>query len=144
MNKVLLVGYVGKKPETTVYGNDKKVTKFSVATTEYYSKDSKETSWHNIVIWGQYGETMGNLINVGHLVSIEGRLAYSPYEKDGVKCISTSINVDKINILDKRDSNDSSSNEPTQNYTPTNTQSVTTQNATPQYTSNTGVDDLPF
>ena len=50
MNRVQLIGHVGRNPETSVFENGKKVTKFSLATTESFGKDNKETNWHNISI----------------------------------------------------------------------------------------------
>lgn len=112
MNRVLLIGRVGRTPETSVFENGKKVTKFSLATTEYFGKDNKETSWHNITIWDNYGETMGKLIKTGSQISVEGRLQYSNYEKDGTKCVFSAIVADRIELLDKK----SDSNE--ENYEP--------------------------
>lgn len=151
MNKVFLIGRVGKTPETSVFENGKKVTKFSLATNESYSKENKETSWHNIVVWDNYGETMGKLMKVGAQISAEGRIQYSTYERDGVKCVYTTIVVEKIELLDRKtsDSSDSDSDSDSSSNT-----SVPAPKAAPKAApkpvqdyplpTNNSDDDLPF
>ena len=102
MNKVLLIGRVGTAPKTDVFENGKKLTKLSLATTEFFGKDNKDVTWHQITVWGDYGETMGKFINVGSQISIEGRIQNSGYEKEGIKCISSTVVADKIELLDKK------------------------------------------
>lgn len=148
MNKVILIGRVGKTPETSVFDNGKKVTKFSLATNEFFGKDNKETMWHNISVWDNYGETMGKLIKIGSQIGVEGRILYSPYERDGVKCIYTNINADKIELLDKKsnDYGDSESEDATPKQTKQNSPSVTNQPEPQNFQSNSSSseDDLPF
>lgn len=144
MNKVLLIGRVGRTPETSVFDNGKKVTKFTLATTEYFSKENKETTWHNISVWDNYGEAMGKMIKTGSQISVEGRIQNGQYEKDGVKMYSTAIVVEKIELLDKKSDVDT---ETTSNVSETPTQTRNRVSEPVQSTpvsSGTSDDDLPF
>ena len=144
MNKVLLIGRVGTAPKTDVFENGKKVTKLSLATTEFFGKDNKDTTWHQITVWGDYGETMSKFINVGSQISVEGRIQNSAYEKEGVKCISSTIVVDKIELLDKK--SDSSVEQAAPSTTAPNT-TTSTKVSTPAKTivpAPAPGDDLPF
>lgn len=139
MNRVVLIGRVGKTPEVTTHDGGKKTTKFPLATTEFFGKEGKETTWHNIVIWGEYGETMSKYIASGSQIGVEGRIQNSIYEKDNAKVVYSTVVVDKVELLDKKsDSQSESSSAPAQ----TQAQPRTTN-------SNTVVppvaeDDLPF
>jgi len=143
MNKVVLIGRVGKTPETNIVGeNGKKVTKFSIATTEYFGKENKETTWHNLTVWDNYGEVMGKLIKTGSQIMAEGRIQNNAYEKDGVKCVSTNIIVEKIELLDKRtDSTDNAQETADTSSTNTVVKPIKQVNNVPQSQSE---DDLPF
>jgi len=144
MNKVLLIGNVGKTPETTVFDNGKKVTKFSLATTEFFGKDNKEVTWHNIVIWGDYGETMAKYISVGSQISAEGRIQYGAYEKEGVKQVTNAIVVEKIELLNSKKS-ETTTEQPTAEPSATTVKAPVTQPvATSVPTVPDANDDLPF
>lgn len=140
MNKVVLIGRVGKTPEVSVFDNGKKVTKFSLATTEFFGKDNKETNWHNITIWGEYGETMSKYISIGSQISVEGRIQYSAYEKDGVKCVSSTIVTDKVELLDSKKSD---TNEDPYQATAKPAVSVSSPK-TPVLVPSAPTEDLPF
>ena len=87
INKVTLIGNVGKDPESKVIPNGKKVTKFSLATTDGYG-EKKKTSWHNIVLWSDKAD----MIKTGDRIYIEGRIDYSCWDKpDGTKAYKTEI-----------------------------------------------------
>lgn len=109
MNNVTLVGHVGKTPETITFESGKKVTKFSMATTEHF-RENKETNWHLISVWDSYGETIGKLIKTGTQVAVFGRIQYGEYEKDGVKLRTTTIVAEKVELLGKKSDNNSNSN----------------------------------
>lgn len=102
MNKTLLVGRVGVAPRTETFENGKILTRFTLATTEFFGKDNKQVTWHQINIWDTYGETMGKLITVGSQIALEGRIQNSNYEKEGIKCVSSVVVTDKIELLDKK------------------------------------------
>ena len=97
VNKVILVGRLGKDPETNDAGRTT-VTKFSVATTEYFKGKEKNadweerTEWHNVVIWGANGEKADEVLRKGDLVYIEGKLKTDSWEdKSGNKRYSTNV-----------------------------------------------------
>jgi single-strand DNA-binding protein len=97
INKVILVGNLGKDPEIMTYENGVKRAAFSLATTESYrGKDGnwqEQTEWHNIVLWGLHADK--NLIK-GDKIYLEGRLRYRTYEQEGQKKYITEIQGDKV------------------------------------------------
>lgn len=140
MNKVLLIGRLGAEPKTTTFENGKKVTKFSLATTEFFG-EKKETTWHNIDIWGDYGVKMCSFIKKGSQIGVEGRISTNGYEKDGEHKVYTSIVCDKIELLDAKRPSEGA---PDNGY---NQSDVPSGNANPGNTFNTPQeqeDDLPF
>lgn len=98
MNKVILVGNIGKDPEPfitpTING-----AKFSLATKQLKKEKS---DWHNIVCFGKTAESVAQYLKKGAKALVEGRIEYSEYEKDGVKRYSTSIIADRVDFLDKK------------------------------------------
>jgi single-strand DNA-binding protein len=144
MNKVVLTGRVGRTPEVRSYENGSKTTKFSLATTDGYG-DKKEVNWHNIVIWGEYGETMSKYINVGNQICVSGKITNSSYEKDGVKTFYTAIICDQVELLDKKsESSDDIQDSSNSEKSVTQKEKAVTQKAkvvTPLPASD---DDLPF
>ena len=94
LNKVILIGYIGRDPEISRTPNGTAVCKFTVATTES-RKDANgnwqnETEWHNIVVWGQSAERVSQR-RKGEQVIVEGKLKTSSWDKDGVKMYKTEI-----------------------------------------------------
>lgn len=140
MNKVFLIGKLGGDPKTTTFENGKKVTKFSLATTEFFG-DKKETTWHNIDIWGEYGAKMATFIKKGSNVAIDGRISTNAYEKDGEKRVFTSIVSDRIELLDSKKTAENG-NDYNQSDSPSTSSSDTNDRIEPQMDSQD--DDLPF
>ena len=107
VNKVILVGNVGRDPETKHLDKGVTVTKFSLATTENFTAKTGEkvstTEWHNIVAWRGLAETIEKYVKKGSLLYIEGRLRTNMYEKDGVKHYATEIIADTMHMLGKRE-----------------------------------------
>jgi single-strand DNA-binding protein len=140
MNKVFLIGKLGGDPKTTTFENGKKVTKFSLATSEFFG-DKKETTWHNIDIWGVYGAKMAAFIKKGSTVAIDGRISTNAYEKDGEKRVFTSIVSDRIELLDSKRTAEGGND-----YNQSDPAPVASTDTT--YSSNSQVnsqdDDLPF
>lgn len=97
LNKVQLIGNVGKDPELSYSTTGTAYSRFSLATTDSVKDKSgewvKKTEWHNITIFGKVAETFSKLIKKGSKIFIEGKLTNSEYEKDGVKRSSYSILV---------------------------------------------------
>ena len=90
VNKVILVGNLGRAPELRSTNNGLQIAKFSLATTEKRN-DQEQTEWHNVVAFGRQAETAGQYLKKGSKVYIEGSLHTSNYEKDGEKRYRTEI-----------------------------------------------------
>lgn len=113
VNKVILIGNLGKDPELKyLEGNIARVN-FSLATSESF-KDKNgnridQTEWHNIVMWRTLAETAEKLLKKGMQVYIEGRLQTRQWnDKDGNKRSTTEIVADQFVILQRRDQNQQS------------------------------------
>jgi single-strand DNA-binding protein len=104
LNKVMLIGNLGKDPEIRYAASGTAVAKFSIATSER-SKDKvsgewvEKTEWHNIVLFNKQAELAGEYLSKGKTVYIEGKLHTQKYEKDGITRYSTEIVGDKIEFL---------------------------------------------
>lgn len=116
VNKVILIGNLGKDPELKyLEGNIARVN-FSLATSESF-KDKNgnridQTEWHNIVMWRTLAETAEKLLKKGMQVYIEGRLQTRQWnDKDGNKRSTTEIVADQFVILQRRDQNQQNSGE---------------------------------
>src|SRR5271154_533199 len=88
VNKVILVGNLGRDPELRYIPSGQPVASFTVATSESYTDRAgarqKRTEWHNIVAWGKLAELCGQYLKKGRQVYIEGRISNRQYEaKDG-------------------------------------------------------------
>ena len=106
VNKVILVGNLGKDPEVRTLDNGAKVASFSLATSETY-KDKQgnkqtETEWHNIVAWRGLAEVVEKYMRKGMTVYLEGKIRTRSYEKDGNKRYTTEIIADTIQMLGKK------------------------------------------
>ena len=111
MNKVILIGHVGKNPDCKQLQSGTEVASFSLATTEKWTSNGEkkeETSWHNIVFWGKQAELCKKYVLKGSKIMVEGRLKYETYEKDGEKKYITKITGEKIEFLSRKEQNDQS------------------------------------
>jgi single-strand DNA-binding protein len=122
INKVILIGHLGKDPEIRSLESGAKVASFSLATTESYKgKDGQrveQTEWHNIVLWRGLADITEKYLKKGNLVYIEGKIRSRSYEKDGIKKYITEIIADNMTMLGgKKDSDTgaSTSTEPLSN-----------------------------
>ena len=95
VNKVMLVGWLGKDPEL----RDNGVCKFSLATDDYAGKDSTKTNWHRITCFGKTAENCAKFLSKGRQVHVEGRIDYSEWEDNGVKKYGTEIIADRVTFL---------------------------------------------
>ena len=109
VNKVILLGYVGKDPEMKEFESGK-VAKMTIATTEkgYKLKSGKEipdrTEWHNIMLWGGLAEVAEKYINKGQQVYIEGKIQTRSWaDKDGVTHYTTEVVASDLQMLGKRE-----------------------------------------
>ncbi len=113
VNKVVLIGNLGKDPDVQHLEGNIAVAKFPLATTETYKDKTgklvSQTEWHSIVLWRGLAELAQKYLHKSSLVYIEGRLRTRSWEdKEGNKRSSTEIVADNLIMLDKR-TNDSGS-----------------------------------
>ena len=114
INKVILLGNVGRDPEIRYFDNDQAVANFSIATTEraFKTRDGQEiperTEWHNIVAWRGLAKLAENYIKKGMQLYIEGKLRTRSYDDaNGVKKYATEIVDDVIQLLGRKSDNES-------------------------------------
>lgn len=107
VNKVILVGYVGRDPETRHLDKGVAVSNFSLATTEISSSPTGEkvsnTEWHKIIAWRNMSEVAEKYIKKGSQIYVEGKIRTRSYEKDGIKHFVTEIFANSIELLGKRE-----------------------------------------
>lgn len=104
VNKVILVGNLGKDPELRYTASGTAVANFSLATTERYKdrdgNSQEKTEWHNIVVWRQLAEICGKYLTKGKQIYIEGKIQTRSYDdRDGNKRYITEIVVDQMQML---------------------------------------------
>lgn len=107
VNRVILIGNLGKDPDMQFLEGNIAVAKFSLATTETYKDRSgkliSQTEWHTVVLWRGLAELAQKYLHKGSLVYIEGRLKTRSWEdKEGNKKFATEIIGDNLIMLDKR------------------------------------------
>jgi len=146
VNKVILVGRLGKDPEVRNLENGAVVANFSLATSESYKDkttgERKEiTEWHNVVLWRGLAEIAAKYLHKGDMVYIEGKLRTRSWEKEGVTRYTTEVVGDNMTMLSTQRGGGGGAG---QEYKP----------SAPQYSSaptedfakgnDTSTDDLPF
>jgi len=104
VNKVILIGRLGKDPEVKTLDNGTKVASFSLATSEKYKDKSsgemvETTEWHSITMWRQLAELAEKYLKKGKEVYLEGKLQTRQYEKDGVTKYATNVVVHQMQFL---------------------------------------------
>jgi single-strand DNA-binding protein len=107
VNKVILVGRLGRDPETRYTGGGQAVANFSVATDETYKDKNgerqKRTEWHKIVVWGKQAEIAQQYLKKGSLIFIEGRIQSREWQdKEGQKRTSFEIVASNFRMLGGR------------------------------------------
>ncbi len=107
LNKVTLIGNLGKDPETQQLEGNLSVAKFSLATTEIFKgrdgQSQTQTEWHTVVLWRSLAGLAGKYLRKGSLVFIEGKLKTRQFEdKEGKKHYVTEIVAEQLIMLDKK------------------------------------------
>src|ERR1700754_215429 len=106
INKVILIGHLGKDPEMRYLEGGVSVTSFPLATSETFNKDGQkveQTEWHNIVMWRGLADVAGKFLQKGKLVYIEGKLRTRSFEdKSGVKKYTTEVVAESFTMLGRR------------------------------------------
>ena len=124
INKVILVGNLGKDPEVRSLENGAKVANFTLAISETYkNRDGQKvttTEWHNIVLWRGLADIAERFLRKGNQVYIEGKIKTRTWDdKDGNKRYTTEILGDNLTMLGgKRDTEENSAPAPAQDFTP--------------------------
>lgn len=113
LNRVTLVGHLGRDPEVRRLENGTPVGKFSIATTESYKDTNGEwqnqTEWHDIIVWRAQAEQAEKVLKKGSLVYIEGKLTHRKWtDKNGIERYTTEIVASSFRGLDKPVRNDNS------------------------------------
>ena len=108
LNKVLLLGNLGKDPEVQTLESNIKVARFSLATSESYKDEHGQvqthTEWHSIVLWRGLADLAEKYLRKGSSVHIEGKNRTRSYDdKQGVKRFVTEIVAEQLILLDKKD-----------------------------------------
>ena len=108
VNKVILLGNLGRDPETRYTTGGDAVTNLNIATSEQWKDKNGEkqerTEWHRVVLFGRSAEIAGEYLKKGRSVYIEGRLQTRKYtDKDGVEKSITEIRADEMKMLGKRE-----------------------------------------
>ncbi len=160
VNKVILMGNLGRDPEVRFMPNGEAVCNFSIATTDSWKDKAGEkqerTEWHNIVMYRRLAEIAGEYLKKGRPVYIEGRLQTRKWQtKEGQDRYTTEIIADSMQMLGGRDDNSSSQSSAPQkddfNQAPDRASSNESQSASDSASSNSGAssfdefeDDIPF
>lgn len=109
INKVIIIGTLGRDPEMRYLPNGNAVCSMSLATDEGYKDKNTgqqvdKTEWHRIEAFGRLAEIMGEYLKKGSKCYVEGKLRTDEYEKDGIKRYSTKIIANEMTMLDTRNS----------------------------------------
>lgn len=154
VNKVILLGRLGKDPEVRHLENGTPVASFSIATSETYKDRNsgeriEKTEWHNIVLWRGLAEVAEKYLHKGDQVYIDGKLKTRSWEKDGVTRYTTEIVADNMNLLSNRNPQnvDTAGNQGGGSAQASTPQPPAAQSANPeasQAQNSQEMDDLPF
>ena len=104
VNKVILVGNLGKDPEVRFTNSGSAMARFSVATSEVWNdrdgNRQERTEWHNVVVWGKQGEHCGQYLAKGRQVYVEGSIRTRSYDdKSGTKRYVTEVVAQRVQFL---------------------------------------------
>ncbi len=143
INKVILIGNVGKDPEIRHLDNNLSVARFSLATSESYKNKSGEkitnTEWHNIVVWRGLAEIAEKYVKKGSQICVEGKIRYRSWDdKDGNKRYTTEIDCENLQLLGRRPDDGGQGDN-----TSSRSQNVSNEPMDP-ITEMSPTDDLPF
>jgi single-strand DNA-binding protein len=145
INKVILVGNVGKYPEIKYFDNDNAKANFSLATSErgYMAANGtqvpEKTEWHNIVCWRGLAKIVEQFVRKGTQLYIEGKIRSRSYDdQNGIKRYITEVYADNLEILSRRATSDEHGQSGGQQYSTPPASVPVNLNA------NEPADDLPF
>ncbi|MFW6257210.1 MAG: single-stranded DNA-binding protein [Prolixibacteraceae bacterium] len=149
VNKVILVGNVGKDPEVRHLDSGVAVANLPLATSEsYIAKNGDKvttTEWHNIVLWRGLAEVAEKYVKKGRQLYIEGRIRSRSYDdKEGIKRYITEIYADNMQMLGTRADNQQNNNENAENSSSQSRPNSYETSDDLQANEQEGDDDLPF
>jgi len=161
VNKVILVGNVGKDPDVRYLDNNVAVANFTLATTErgYTGRDGQaipeRTEWHNIVVWRGLAQVVEKFVKKGTQLFIEGKIRTRSYDdKDGIKRYMTEVFADNIQLLGRKSDNPGSTGAETgfqqqpaqtpQSSQPTASSQPAANTTNDDFLGGDDTDDLPF
>jgi len=146
VNKVILIGNVGKDPEVKYFDDNNAVANFSLATSERGFKAAngtevpERTEWHNIVCWRGLAKIAEQFVKKGSQIYIEGKIRTRSYDdKNGVKRYVTEVYADSLELLGRRGDSQSSADSPSGRQ-----QSSAPSPSSPSVDTSEETDDLPF
>ena len=104
VNKIILVGNVGRDPDIQQTKNGTKVAHFSMATNRRTSggdsgEPGERTDWHRLTLWNRQAQFAEDYIRTGDRIYVEGRLEYDSYERDGVTIPTAEVMVNEVVLL---------------------------------------------
>jgi len=99
VNKVILLGYLGRDPEISYTSSGMAVCKFSLATSKKRKDGQEVTAWHRCTAFDKRGEAISRYVSKGQQLYVEGELAYGQYEKDGVTVFTTDIILTQFSFV---------------------------------------------
>ena len=152
LNKVLLIGNVGKDPEVRHLESGAAVATITLATSERYrdrNGESRElTEWHTVIAWRQLADLAENYIRKGMQIYVEGKIRSRSWDdQNGQKRYVTEIQADTIQLLGRRSDNPTTQQAPPPQNPPQpryNQPQQTTPSVSPADLTDDGSDDLPF
>ncbi len=115
LNRVMLIGNLGKDPEMKRLEGGTLMGRFSIATNEYYRDNNNElqqqTEWHDVIVWRFLAEQAEKTLKKGALVYVEGKITYRKYtDKKGIERTVAEIAATTFKVLDKKENGTRDSN----------------------------------
>ena len=109
LNRVTLIGNVGKDPEIKTFASGNKVASITLATSERYKdrngEQKEDTEWHSVQAFGKLADIVERFVHKGSLLYLDGKIRTRSYEADGRTVFRTEILADHIQMLDRPQGN---------------------------------------
>lgn len=150
VNKVIIVGNLGRDPETRYTASGSAITNITVATSESWKdkntgQKEERTEWHRVVFFSKLAEIAAQYLRKGSKVYIEGSLRTSSYEKEGQKHYRTDIVANEMQMLDSRGTNNTGAPANNEEYaTGSSSRAPAAQSEQPAGNFDQFDDDIPF
>ena len=149
INKVTLIGNLGKDPEVRHLENGSSVARLAIATNESYRDKEgnwqNNTEWHNVIAWRALAETAEKQLKKGSMVYVEGKLRTRSYkDNNGVEKFTTEVEANILRSLDRRDKNEAPMPGQNDDYNINYSKQAVDTPKTDRNDENISADDLPF